>query len=50
MTTDLERRLKGIDKKYVWVAIIDFPGSVLVGLGLYAIFVADGDIFHPILK
>jgi hypothetical protein len=50
LTPDLDQRLKEIEKKIVWVAIIDFPGAVLAGLALYAIFNANGDAFLPILN
>ena len=50
MTPDLEQRIKEIDKGILRVAVIDFPGTVLVGLALYAIFAADGDAFLPILN
>lgn len=50
MTPDLEQQIKEIDKGIVRIAIIDLPGTILVGLALYALFAADGDAFLPILK
>jgi membrane protein implicated in regulation of membrane protease activity len=50
LTPDLEQRIKEIDKKIIQVAIMDFPGAILLGLGLYAVFAADGDAFLPILN
>ena len=45
-----EQRLKEIDREIVKVGIIDAPGTILVGLGLYAKFAARGDAFHPLLN
>ena len=44
-----ENELKEIDRKMILVSIIDLPGSVLVGLGLYGKFAAKGNSFLPIL-
>lgn len=43
-------RIKAIEKEIVKVGVIDAPGSIMVGLGLYAKFAAKGDAFHPILN
>jgi hypothetical protein len=45
-----EDRIKKIEKEITKVSIIDSPGSIMVGLGLYAKFSANGDAFHPILN
>ena len=50
MKPEIEQRLKEIDREIVRVAIIDAPGTIMVGLGLYAIFGAKGDAFLPILN
>ncbi len=50
MTNTIDQRMKEIDKEILKVNIIDVPGSILVGLGLYAKFVAEGDAFLPILN
>ena len=50
MNLDIEQRKKEIDKKIVMVSLIDMPGSILVGLGLYAKFAANGNAFHPLLN
>lgn len=45
-----EQRLKDIDKELIKVSIIDAPGSIMLGLGLYVKFAADGEAFLPILN
>lgn len=45
-----EQRLKEIDREIVKVGIIDAPGTILVGLGLYGKFAAPGEAFHPLLN
>ena len=45
-----EQRLKEIDREIVKVGIIDAPGTILVGLGLYGKFAARGEAFHPLLN
>ncbi len=45
-----EERIKEIEKKITIQGLMDAPGSILVGLGLYAKFAANGDAFHPILN
>ncbi|MDX2423837.1 MAG: hypothetical protein QNK43_14320 [Amphritea sp.] len=50
LKADAEDKMKAIDKKIGRVAIIDLPGSIMVGLGLYAKFGANGDAFHPFLN
>lgn len=47
---DAEKRLKQIDKELKMAALIDAPGSVLVGVGLYGKFGANGDAFLPFLN
>lgn len=47
---NVEQRIKAIDKEITKVSIIDAPGSILVGLGLYAKFAANGDAFLPLLN
>jgi len=39
-----------IQKKITTIAIIDMPASVMIGLGLYGKFAANGDAFHPLLN
>ena len=39
-----------MQKKIQKIKIITMPGSVALGLGAYAKFVANGDAFHPLLN
>ncbi|MEM9603489.1 MAG: hypothetical protein AAGA11_11545 [Pseudomonadota bacterium] len=50
LDADAEARMKAIDKDIVKVAMLDAPGTALVGLGLYAKFAANGDAFLPFLN
>ncbi len=50
MLIDKEQRIREIDKEIKKVGIIDAPGSIMVGLGLYAKLAANGDAFLPILN
>ena len=45
---DLE--VNAIKSQILKIQIIEAPGSILFGLGLYGMFVADGDAFLPILN
>ena len=45
-----EQELKQIQKKLVLVNLIDAPGAILAGLGLYGVFGADGDAFIDLLN
>ena len=45
-----EQRVKEIEKQLVMTGIIDAPGTILTGLGLYGKFIAKGDAIHPILN
>lgn len=47
---DAEERISKIDRDIVMTGVIDAPGSILVGLGLYAKFAANGNAFHPLLN
>jgi hypothetical protein len=48
--TNTEQRIKDIDKEMIKVGIIDALGSIMVGLGLYGKFAANGNAFLPILN
>lgn len=50
MIADKQQRIKEIDKEIAKVGIIDAPGAIMLGLGLYAKFYEDGDAFLPILN
>ncbi len=43
------KRIKEIERRIMLVGIIDAPGTIMVGLGLYGKFVANGDPFLPFL-
>lgn len=45
-----EQRIKEIEKEILKVSIMDAPGSILFGLGLYGKFAANGDAFPPMLN
>ena len=45
-----EQRIKEIEKEILKVSIMDAPGSILFGLGLYGKFAANGDAFTPMLN
>lgn len=47
---DPEKRLKEIEQEFVKVAIIDTPGTVMVGLGLYEKFGSEGEALLPFLN
>ncbi|UCX06290.1 hypothetical protein ACRWQN_02730 [Shewanella sp. HL-SH8] len=49
MSDLLLTQLKAIDRKMLMIAIIDFPGSLLFGLGLYGIFAGFDKNFLPML-
>jgi len=45
-----QQQIKDITRKIVKVQILGAPGTILLGLALYAIFGANGDAFHPLLN
>ena len=45
-----EQRIKEIEKEILKVSIMDAPGSILFGLGLYGKFAANGDAFPLLLN
>jgi hypothetical protein len=46
----MEDELKSIKKELIKTQIIGAPGMILVGLGLYGVFGAEGKAFHPFLN
>ncbi|WP_126456016.1 hypothetical protein [Sulfuriflexus mobilis] len=50
MNTHNEEQLKHIKSKIVKIQIIGAPGTILLGLGLYGMFGAQGNAFHPLLN
>jgi Na+-translocating ferredoxin:NAD+ oxidoreductase RnfD subunit len=47
---DGEKEAKDLERKLLWVTLIDTPGAILVGLALYGKFGANGNAFHPLLN
>lgn len=47
---DKEGRLNAINKQQRTISLIESPFQVMLGLGLYAKFAANGDAFHPLLN
>ncbi|HEX7027852.1 MAG TPA: hypothetical protein VF268_11470 [Gammaproteobacteria bacterium] len=45
-----EKRMKEIDKKILMISIINLPGAIMFGLGLYAKFAVNGNAFIPLLN
>jgi hypothetical protein len=50
MISNNEAELNNIKKKIVKTQIIGAPGAILLGLGLYGMFGANGNAFHPLLN
>ena len=50
MIQNHEAELNNIKKKIVKTQIIGAPGLILLGLGLYGMFGANGNAFHPLLN
>lgn len=50
MSFSKEAELKQIHKEMILLNLIDAPGAILVGLGLYGVFGADGDAFISLLN
>ena len=46
----LNEKLVQINKKVVITQLIGTPGAILLGLGIYGMFGANGDAFHPLLN
>ena len=44
------RDIKNIDARIRKIAIIDSLPTAMLGLGLYAKFTPEGDMFHPLLE
>ena len=50
MISNNEDELNILKKKIVKTQIIGAPGAILLGLGLYGMFGANGGAFHPLLN
>ena len=45
-----QQRIKDIDKQVIKITLLEAPGSLLFGVGLYAKFADDGGSILPILQ
>ena len=50
MHLNSEDRLKVIKKELIKVQVLEAPGAIMFGLGLYGKFGANGNAFHPFLN
>lgn len=50
MNSNDEDELNSIKRKIIKASIIGSPGAILLGLGLYGMFGANGNAFHPLLN
>lgn len=50
MYVNKDEELRQIQRKLLITSIIDAPGAILMGLGLYGVFGADGNAFLDILN
>lgn len=46
---ELDQQIKQVERKKLLVMLIDMPGMIMLALGLYAKFGANGEPFHPLL-
>jgi hypothetical protein len=49
MNNNIDEELAKLDRKIKYGGLIDFPGVVALGVGLYAKFGSDGNPVHPLL-
>ena len=47
MKNPMEEKIEEIKKELIKIQIIGAPGMILVSLGLYGVFGARGNAFHP---
>ncbi len=45
-----EEQLQTLKQQLAKVQLIEAPGTIMFGLGLYGKFAADGNAFHPLLN
>lgn len=50
VNSDKEQQLNRLKSKMIKVQVIEAPGSILFGLGVYGKFVANGEAFIPFLN
>lgn len=48
MPIDPVKELEALNKKMVFISIVDAPGMILIGLGLFAKFGENPEGLHPI--
>ena len=47
---ETDQKIRELDKAITKVALMESPGTIILGLALYAKFAAEGDAFHPLLN
>jgi hypothetical protein len=50
MQQQKQQRVKDIDKQIIKISLIETPGSILFGVGLYSKFVGKGEAILPFLQ
>ncbi|MBI3187986.1 MAG: hypothetical protein HYZ31_09025 [Gammaproteobacteria bacterium] len=50
MRSNNEQQLKVIKRKIFRLQLFGAPGAIILGLGLYSLFGANGQAFHPALN
>ena len=50
MNPNNEAELKHIKRRIILTQITGTPGAILLGIGLYGVFGAHGNAFHPLLN
>ncbi|GMG88759.1 hypothetical protein [Biformimicrobium ophioploci] len=50
MFRNAEEELAQINKDMIKVQMLGLPGTIALGLGLYGVFGANGNAFHPFLN
>lgn len=49
MSDSIDEQIARLDRKIKFGGLIDFPGVVALGVGLYSKFGSDGKPVHPLL-
>ncbi len=50
MYSQPEDQLKKLQKEQIKASVQEMPGTIMLGLGLYGKFAANGNAFHPLLN
>lgn len=45
-----EEQLEALKQRLIKVQLIEAPGTIMFGLGLYGKFAVNGNAFHPLLN